>query len=130
MSAQVGRKILLKRDGTVLAGVRTKSVAINREAIDITNDDDIGFRNLLAEPGERQVDLTVSGITVNSILRDASFEDPAVLEDLSLEYPDGSKIEGDFFLASYTENAEYNDAVSFDATLNSAGVIAYTEATS
>ena len=130
MRAQVGRKILLKRDGTVLAGVRTKSVAINREAIDITNDDDIGFRNLLAEPGERQVDLTVSGITVNSILRDASFEDPAVLEDLSLEYPDGSKIEGDFFLASYTENAEYNDAVSFDATLNSAGVIAYTEATS
>jgi TP901-1 family phage major tail protein len=130
MSAQVGRKILLKRDGAVLAGVRTKSVAINREAIDITNDDDIGFRNLLAEPGERQVDLTVSGITVNSILRDASFEDPAVLEDLSLEYPDGSKIEGDFFLASYTENAEYNDAVSFDATLNSAGVIAYTEATS
>ncbi len=130
MSAQVGRKILLKRDGAVLAGVRTKSVAINREAIDITNDDDIGFRNLLAEPGERQVDLTVSGITVNSILRDASFEDPAVLEDLSLEYTDGSKIEGDFFLASYSENAEYNDAVSFDATLNSAGVIAYTEATS
>ena len=130
MSAVVGRKILIKKDGTVLAGVRTKSVAINREPIDITNDDDLGWRNILAEPGERQIDFTVSGIVVNDVLRDASFEDPAVLEDLTFEYDDGAKIEGDFFLASYTENGEYNDALSFDATFHNAGVVQYDGPTS
>jgi predicted secreted protein len=128
MSANSGRKLLIERGTTLLAGVRTKGVAINREAVDITNDDDDGWRGVLHEPGEKQIDLTVGGVTKDDTLRAIAFTDPAVLEDMTLEFPDGSTIEGDFFVSSYNESADYNDAITFEATFQSSGIITYTPA--
>jgi TP901-1 family phage major tail protein len=127
MGANSGRKLLVKKDDTLLAGVRTKGVAINREPIDITNDDDDGWRALLAEPGEKQVDINVGGVTKDEVLRAAAVNGE-VLEDLTIEYPDGSKLEGDFFLNSFNETGEYNDAITFEATFQSSGPIDYTPA--
>lgn len=128
MSAQSGRKLIIKRGTTVIAGVRTKGVTINREPIDITNDDDDGWRGILAEPGEKQIDLSVGGVTKDDTLRAVAFADPAVFEDMTLEFPDGSVISGDFFISSYNESGDYNDAITFDATFQSSGVIDYTPA--
>ncbi len=125
----VGRKVALKIDDETVAGIRTKGVSINRNPIDITSDDDDGWRKLLEEPGEKQVDLTVSGVTKDDVLKKASLTGET-LHDLELAYPDGSKIEGDFFLASFSETGEYNDAVTFDASLQSSGVVEYTPASS
>lgn len=128
MAANSGRKLLIKRDGVVLAGVRTKAVNINREPVDITNDDDDGWRGLLAEPGEKQIDLTVGGVTKDDTLRAVAFTDPAIFEDMTLEYPDGSSIEGDFYISAYNESGDYNDAITFEATFQSSGIITYTPA--
>lgn len=128
MAAESGRKLLIKRDAVVIAGVRTKAVAINREAVDITNDDDDGWRGLLAEPGEKQIDLTVGGVVKDDTLRAVAFTDPAVFEDMTLEYPDGGVIAGDFYISAYNESGDYNDAITFEATFQSSGVITYTPA--
>ena len=128
MSANSGRKLLIKRGVTVIAGVRTKAVNINREPVDITNDDDDGWRGLLTEPGEKQIDLTVGGVTKDDTLRAVAFTDPPIFEDMSLEYPDGSIISGDFFISGYNESGDYNDAITFEATFQSSGIIDYTPA--
>ena len=57
MAAAKGRSLLIKKGSTVLAGMRTKGVAINGEPIDITSDDDSGYRTLLSDVGTLSVDL-------------------------------------------------------------------------
>jgi len=44
-----GRDLLLSSAQSDIAGVRTKSISINRTPIDVTNDDDAGVRKLLTE---------------------------------------------------------------------------------
>ena len=43
-----------------------------------------------------------------------------------LEYDDGAKINGTFFLSNYSETGVYNDAATFEATLVSTGPVTYT----
>lgn len=129
MSAESGRKLLIKRNGNIIAGVRTKGVTFNREPVDITNDDDDGWRGVLAEPGEKQLDLSVGGVSKDDTLRAIAFTDPAVLEDMTLEFPDGGLIAGDFFVSNYSETGNYNEAITFEASFQSSGVITYTPAT-
>lgn len=129
MSAESGRKLLIKRNSTIIAGVRTKGVTFNREPIDITNDDDDGWRGVLAEPGEKQLDLSVGGVSKDDTLRAIAFTDPAVLEDMTLEFPDGGLIAGDFFVSNYSETGNYNEAITFEASFQSSGIITYTPAT-
>ena len=129
MSAESGRKLLIKRNGSIIAGVRTKGVTFNREPVDITNDDDDGWRGVLAEPGEKQLDLSVGGVSKDDTLRAIAFTDPAVLEDMTLEFPDGGLIAGDFFVSNYSETGNYNEAITFEASFQSSGVITYTPAT-
>ena len=129
MSARVGRELLLQRDAQTIAGVRTKSVSINRNPVDITNDDDDGYRALLADPGEIQIDLSVEGITKDSGLREAATSTDNVFQDMQLTWPDGYSITGDWFLASYEENGAYNEAISFSASFQLTGVPTITPAT-
>ena len=112
MGADVGRNIVLNYNGGPIAGVRTKNPAFNREPIDITDDDSAGWRELLAIPGQKQVNLPVSGICETPVLREAFFGSD-VLENLELMYPDGGVLSGNFFMSSYTETVEYNGAITF-----------------
>jgi predicted secreted protein len=120
MPANVGRALTIERGGTLLAAIRTKSVSVNREPIDITNDDDDGWRTLLTEAGERAVNISCSGIETDGVLRAASLGTD-VLEDITINFPNGDTLAGDFFLASYSETGTYNDAITFDAELQSSG---------
>ena len=131
MAEIAGRKLLIQRDiigvPTTIASVRSKSVSISNEPIDITTDDSDGWRTLLAEPGNRTVDISVSGVMVDDELRALilAATDSVVLESISIVYPDGGSIEGSFYLNSYSETGEYQDAVTFEASLQSSGPITY-----
>jgi predicted secreted protein len=102
--------------------VRTKTVASAGEPIDITSDDDLGYRTMLAEAGTYSIDLTVEGVTKDAELRSIILTGGSLLlTDISIEYPDGSSIDGDFFLASVEDSGEYADALTFSASLQSSG---------
>lgn len=121
MAAAIGRSYLIKKAATALAGVRTKSLSINHEPVDITTDDEDGFRTLLGEVGESSFELSVDGVTKDSTLFDlATGSATKLLTDITIEHPNGT-ISGDMYLASYEETGAYNDAITFSATFQSSG---------
>lgn len=129
MSALAGRQIVFEwgdeSPQPEIPGVREKGVNLNGEAIDTTSDDDDGWRSLLSVPAENQVDISLSGVTKSARLRNDWFAGTR-MQSATITYLDGSVITGNFYLASYQETATYNDAVAFEATLQSSGVVSYT----
>jgi predicted secreted protein len=122
----LGRTIILKWNGAKIGGVREKSLAINGEPVDVTDDDSSGYRELLAEDGSKSIDIGVSGVTKSTVLRAAKLAGgAATIGAVTLEYPDGSILSLDCKLASYNETDPYQDAVTFEASLQSTGAYSY-----
>jgi len=126
MAKNVGRKLLITKDGTNIASVRTKTITINNEAIDVTTDDSSGFRTLLAEAGQSQIDLSVEGLTDNDELIEAAANGTALIATYTIEFPSGATISGDFRLNNLEIGAEYNAAITFTAEIHSTGSYTYT----
>lgn len=127
MAANVGRNFTIDKAGTAIAGVRTKTVTFNGEPIDVTTDDDSGFRTLLATEGQKSIDMSVEGVTKNATLRQAALSGSSLLlTDVTVSYANGDAISGDFFLNSLEETGTYNDAITFTASLQSSGTFTYT----
>jgi predicted secreted protein len=128
MTAAIGRSYLVKKGNTALAGVRTKSLSINHEPVDITTDDEDGFRTLLGAVGESSFELSVDGVSKDDTLFDEALSSSTkLLTDVTIEHPSGT-ISGDVFLASYEETGAYNDAITFSATFQSSGEWSVTSA--
>jgi len=127
MAAAKGRSLLIKKGSTVLAGMRTKGVAINGEPIDITSDDDSGYRTLLSDVGTLSVDLSIEGITKDDTLKALILAGGTslMLTDITVVYPDGKSLVGNFFLNSLEETGAYNEAVTFSGSLQSSGAWTY-----
>ncbi len=127
MVANVGRKLTIERDGTIIAGVRTKNFTINNEPIDVTTDDDDGFRRLLEESGEKQIDMTVEGLTKDDDLIKTAANGGTLIEQYTINLPSGAAIEGDFRLNNVEQGAEYNEAITFTAEIHSTGEWTFTD---
>ena len=82
MAKEAARKTILSLNSTPLAGVQTKSVAVNKEPIDVTDDNSDGWRELLPEDGRKEVNISVSGVTDSATLFDASLVE-GVLDDVA-----------------------------------------------
>lgn len=129
MAANIGRDLLVKRGSTVIAGVRSKGVAFNGEPVDVTTDDENGYRTLLSEAGTYSLDLSVEGVTKDNELRSAVLGNSTLmLTDISIEWPNGDTLTGNFFFASLEETGPYNDALTFSGSLQSSGEWVYTAA--
>lgn len=129
MAASIGRNLKVKRGSTVIAGVRTKSGSFAGEPVDVTTDDENGFRTTLEEAGTYSFDLSVEGITKDNDIRSAALgATNLMLTDVNLEWPNGDTLTGNFFLASLEESGEYNGALTFTASLQSSGEWTYTAA--
>lgn len=127
MAAYAGRKVKLEWGGAEVPGVREKGVTLNGEAIDITSDDDDGWRELLDEAAENQVDISLSGVTKSKVLMTDWFAGNRT-KAATLTYPDGEVISGTFRMSTYSETGTYNDATTFESTLQSTGVVTFTPA--
>ena len=128
MPANIGRAIELEwgsNSPATIPGVREKGIALNGNPVDVTSDEDDGWRTLLEEPGENQINISVSGVTKSDVLRDAWFNGDR-LDTAVITFPDGGVLTGQFLLATYNETGTYNDAITFEAELQSSGVITYT----
>lgn len=134
MSQFAGRRLRVKRAGEYIASVRSKSVNAAASAIDITNDDDDGWRKFLNEPGVRTVDVPVEGVfnpALHQSLLVELFEGPWIQAD-TIEInvvngvATGGTLTGDFRLNSVSFTGPTSEAASFSAELQSSGEITYT----
>lgn len=121
MAEILGRKVTVSVGGSVIATARTKNLTINNEAIDITSDGDDGIQRILAEPGQKSVELSLEGLYEGSSIMDIALNG-TLIQECILDY-DSYTLTGDFFLSSYSEGQPYNEAVTFSATLMSSGAV-------
>ena len=128
-----GRALIIDYDSTTLVGVRTRGFSVSNDYVDVTTDDDSGWRTLLADPGLRSVEVTVSGITSDEVLLTdimaASVAATAVSVELPTSLATNGTMAGNFLISSFEENGEHDGAVEFSATFMSAAAITYTAST-
>lgn len=125
MSADVGRNLSFTWNGAVIAGVREKGVSIAGEPVDVTSDEDSGWRTLLTVAGQNEVSVSLSGVTKDKQLITDWFAGTRTRAAV-LTYPDGSVLSGNFFLSTYNDTGPYNDAITFDAQIVSTGEVEFT----
>lgn len=132
MTADVGRNLLFKKGELVFAaGLRTKTFTINNNPVDVTSDDDSGYRQLLEESGEKQIDISLEGVTKDDTLIEAATgTGQTLINECTIELPSGATITGDFRFNNLELGATYNDAITFTATVQSTGEFTYSPASS
>lgn len=118
----LGRLVQFTWNDDYVGAAREKGLTINNNPVDVTVDEDSGWRTLLEEPGEVQVDIALSGVDRDGSFRNAALNGPRQGTG-KLTYPNGYEIEGTFNIASYTDGIPYNNAVTFSATLQSSGEV-------
>lgn len=130
MPANIGRKLLVRQGGTALLGVRTKTLSWGGEPVDITTDDELGYRTLLADISQQQIDLSVEGIIKDTVLRDQILNNSGtlLLSNIDIVFPNSDTVTGDFFISAYEESGAYQDAITFSCTLASSGEWTFTSA--
>ena len=142
MAAGKGSSFLLKDNSTgtpaTIGGLRSTSMTINGEAVDITSKDSNAFissgndkaRDLLQGGGVRSMTISASGVFTDSstenILRGFAFD--GAIQSYDLVFSDGSKISGAFLITSYERAGEFNGEETYSVTLESSNTITYTNA--
>lgn len=121
----LGREVIFEWGGKEIPGVRQKAIALAGEGIDTTSDENDGWRTLLADSGVNTVEITISGVTKSRALKNDWFKGTRT-KVVVLEYPDGHTLSGTFRLASFTDTGPYNEAMTFEATLQSTGPVTLT----
>ena len=127
-TAYKGRDFVLKMgDGassetfTTVGGLRTTSLSINNNPVDITNVSSNGWQEMLADAGTQSIELSADGV-VSSDTQFATFEQAAhnrTTHNYQLESGNGVTREGSFVISSYSESGAHGDAVTFNVTLQS-----------
>jgi predicted secreted protein len=126
MAAFVGRTVTVEVGGNAIAGARTKSFTIGNEPVDITSDDDNGFRTMLSIAGTKTLDMTIEGVAKDGVFMALASNSLGLIENCTITFPGVATLEGDFFIASVELGATYNEATTFSASLQSSGTYDYT----
>ena len=134
MAAQKGSALLLKiGDGaspeafTTVGGLRSTSITLNDEAVDVTTKDSRSLRALLANGGVQTISISGSGVftdaasetTLRGKFGASSFSNFQVI------IPDFGTYTGAFMVASLEYAGEYNGEVTYSVTLESSGTITF-----
>lgn len=133
MTAQKGKDLLVKvADGAggfaTVAGLRTRQIAFNAEAVDVTNAESAGrWRELLAGAGVRRAGITGAGVfrdqASDALLRQAFFDGEILAYRVIV--PDFGVIEGPFQIASLEYRGDHAGEVTFEAAFESAGALTF-----
>jgi TP901-1 family phage major tail protein len=125
-----GRELTIDWDATTLVGVRTRGMTNSNEMVDVTTDDDSGWRKLLATPGVKNVEVSCSGISSDEVLLAEFYNASTTGETLKVDLPSSlatpGNVSGTFHLSSFEMNGEHDGAVEFSATFMSSGAVTYT----
>ncbi len=136
MAAQKGSAMLIKVGSgspetfATIAGLRSSSLTVNNESVDVTNKDSSGKRNLLEGAGVQSVSISGSGV-----FTDAASETTIktnVLADTISNYqfiaPDFGTFAGKFQITSYELAGEFNGEVTYSLAFESSKPVTFTAA--
>ncbi len=135
MAAQKGREILLKVSiagtYTAIGGLRTKSLQINEDEIDVTDSDSPGqWRELLAGAGI--FSMSVSG---NGVFKDSASEGYILAQKLAKVHPSFQMVipgvgtfQGPFMIGNLSWQGAERGEVQYAMNFSSAGELTFTAA--
>lgn len=137
MAAQKGKDLLLKVDsdggGTfvTVAGLRTRTLALNSATVDITHAESTGrWRELLSGAGTKTARISGGGIfkdaASDATLRQYFFD--GTIRPWQIIVPDLGTIEGLFQIASLEFSGRHDAEVAFELGIESAGELTFTAA--
>ena len=134
MAAQRGGALLLKVDisgtMTTIGGLRSTSITLNDEAVDITSKDNGQTRTLLPQAGTASLSVSGSGVftdtTAEQTIRSAW--NASTFSTYNIIIPDLGTYAGTFMIASLEYSGEYNGEVTYSITLESSGSISFSAA--
>ena len=137
MDGAASRLLRVLKNSTPLLGVNAKTISAGSESIDVTTDEDVGFRTLLDIAGVETLDISGSGVTKDPLLRQLALTGGSkLLTDITIEYPPvgtqttGDSISGDFYFNSFNETGGSSDgAIEFDFAMQSSGAWTITPGT-
>ena len=133
MAAVVGRKVTLTPSevgGVAILGGRSTSITLNSESIDITSNDDGGFRTLLGDdPALQSLDVSLDGVLKDASLLSKIVGATTLIEGYDLLITGIGTFSGDFYLGSVGITAPTQDATTYAITLQSSGEFTFVEAT-
>lgn len=135
MGAQKGRDLLLKiklqdtNQFQTVAGLRSRQIVFNAEAVDMTHSESAGrWRELLAGAGVQRASISGSGIFKDAqsdlAIRTAFFRGENL--QWQIVVPDFGSIQGLFQIVTLEYSGEHNAEVTFELALESAGELTFT----
>ena len=134
MAAQKGSALLMKiGDGaspevfTTIGGMRSTSISMNDEMVDITNKDSGRARAILAQAGVNSMTISGSGVFTDSA-SETTLEgkfDSSTLSNYQFLVPDFGTYTGSFMLTTLEYAGEYNGEVTYSFTFESNGAITF-----
>jgi TP901-1 family phage major tail protein len=142
MAAQKGSALLLKAtlsgSLTTLAGLRSTSMTINGEMVDVTTKDSNPLvaggadkaREILEGGGIRSMSISASGVFTDSALENdiRISAQKGQIREYKLVFGDGDDITGNFLITSYERAGEFNGEETYSMTLESSGQVTHTSA--
>lgn len=135
MTAQKGKDLLIKTaDGsgyTTVAGLRTRRISFNAEAVDITHAESANrWRELLDGAGVKRASVSGRGLfrdaSSDVLIRQTFFEGAII--NYQIVIPSFGTIQGPFQIGSLKFAGEHNGELTYDMSLESAGELAFTAA--
>ncbi len=134
MAAQKGSAVLIKAtvsgSKVTVGGLRSSSITLNDEMVDITNKDSSNNRTLLPQGGIQSMTITGSGVFTDSTSEQqlrTSFGASAFIA-FDFVIPDLGTYTGSFQITSLDFAGEYNGEATYSVTLESSGAVSFASA--
>jgi TP901-1 family phage major tail protein len=134
MAAQKGSALLMKMGNaaspevfTTIGGMRSTSISMNDEMVDVTNKDSTRARTLLAQGGVNSTTVSGSGVFTDSA-SEATLKgkfDVSALTNYQFLVPDFGTFTGKFQLTTLEYAGEFNGEVTYSFTFESSGAITF-----
>lgn len=136
MAAEKGRAFVLKvGDGgdpetfTTIGGMRTTSLSINNEIVDITNKTSGGWRELLGGAGVRSVTLSGAGVFTDSAA-EMSVQAKMLagsVDNYEITFESGDSFAGAFQATRLEYAGDHNGERTYSIRLESSGAVSFTD---
>lgn len=136
MPAEKGRLFLVQLgDGatsesfTTIAALRSSTLSINGESVDISNKDSAGWRELLDGAGQSSVDVSGSGVFTDAVIQITmqGFTIDKSLNNFKVIFESGDDFTGAFQVTNLEYAGEHNGERTYSFALESSGAVVFTE---